>query len=75
MPNFVIEQKSPFYGAVHVYDPRVCWLLVHATQEELDEAEGIMLQELGYEPLEDRVDAYGRPLKPKKPWWRRLFGC
>ena len=75
MPQYAITSKPALNGAVHVYDARVCWLLVHASQEELDEAEGIMLKELGYEPLKDRVDAYGRPLKPKKPWWRRLFGC
>ena len=61
MPPMQIDRSALVGGAYHEVDPRVCYVLVNYSQENIDAAWGNFCEEIGW-------------CEPKKEsWWRRLW--
>ena len=64
MPPMQIDRSTLVGGAYHEVDPRICYVLVNFTQEDIDGAWEGFCDDLGFEV---------EKVKPKDTWWRRLL--
>ena len=64
MPSMQIDRTTLIGGAYHEVDPRICYVLVNFTQEDIDGAWKGFCDDLGFEVAEKPV---------KETWWRRLW--